>query len=287
LIRSKPNFLIVGAAKSGTSSLYSFVKQHPDVFMPDIKEPSFFSATPADDSFAVVSEKDYMDLFLKVKNEKAIGESSNAYLHDVRAPEKIKTALGEIKIIIILRNPVDMAFSLYNYLFLKHWEPIKSFEEALKVEENRRRDPIFKKNCFGFPNIYFYFQRGLYFEHVKRYIDTFGRKNVMVLIFEDFIKEPIQHVQSIYEFLKINKNFVPELKVHNAAEEIQYIPPIFKGFPTIKRFLKFIFKLINYNRPLPSIKTSTKKHLIERYQSDIAQLEGLIEKDLSIWNAKV
>jgi len=255
--------------------------------MPDIKEPSFFSATPSDDSFAVVREKDYMDLFLKVKNEKAIGESSNAYLHDIRASEKIRTALGKIKIIIILRNPVDMVFSLYNYLFLKHWEPIKSFEEALKAEESRRQDPIFQKNCFGFPNIYFYFQRGFYFEHIKRYFDTFGEKNVFVLIFEDFIKEPIQHVQSVYEFLGVKKSYVPEMRVHNSAEEIQYIPPIFKGFPTIKRFVKFIFKLINYNKPVPLMQSSTKKHLIKGYQSDIAQLELLIGKDLSIWKTKV
>ena len=143
----KPNFLIVGAAKCGTTSLYRYLSQHPDIFMPEWKELSLFIGDPFGPIHKVKKPYYYRKVFSKVKNQTAVGEASTTYLFDAAAPKIIKEQLGAIRIIITLRDPVNMSYSLYNHQLRKEGETIENFEEALAKEEDRRNDPEFKRKC--------------------------------------------------------------------------------------------------------------------------------------------
>ncbi|MFC1812830.1 sulfotransferase domain-containing protein, partial [Thermodesulfobacteriota bacterium] len=190
-----PNFLIVGAAKSGTTSLYSYLNQHPDIFMPKWKELSFFIGDPAGPIHKVKKPEFFLRVFATVANQTAVGEASTSYLYDESAPKRIKEVLGAIKIIIVLRNPVDMAYSLYNHQVRKEGETLENFEAALEAEADRIRDPIFRKKCYGWHANYYYYHRGLYYEQVKRYLDVFGNENVIIFLFEDLADDSIRVAQ--------------------------------------------------------------------------------------------
>ena len=176
-----PNFLIVGAAKCGTSSLHNYLNQHPDVYMPSyneqgmkVKEPRFLIKNLVKDRLhnGIWNLESYQALFNHVVNEKAIGESTVLYLYYYNeAIKNIKKYLGDdVKIIIMLRNPVDRAFSAYTHVS-RSMKELLSFEEALKIEKNRLENDIVLTPMVMYKNM------GLYHDMVKAYIDNF--KNII------------------------------------------------------------------------------------------------------------
>lgn len=289
-----PNFLIVGAAKSGTTSLYYYLRQHPDIFMPEWKELSLFIGDSFGPLHRVKKPYYYQKAFSKVQNQTAVGEASTAYLFDETAPKIIKKQLGTIRIIIILRDPVAMSYSLYNHQLRKEGETIESFEEALEQEEIRRTDVEFRKRCYGWHANYYYYQRALYYKQVKRYIDTFGRDNVRVILFEELASKTLNVVKEIFAFLGVDNTFVPEIKVHNPAGGILKIPRFWTDTGLFLKTFQFVFSknlikkiphlVRNVGRMPPQpINPITAKKLRKRFYEDICQLEQLIGKDLSTW----
>jgi hypothetical protein len=289
-----PNFLIVGAAKSGTTSLYEYLRQHPAVFMPKWKELSFFIGDHFGPLHKVKKPEYYGKVFDKVQNESAVGEASTSYLYDESAPKKIKEGLGFINIIIILRNPVEMSYSLYNHQVRKEGETLKTFEAALEAEEDRKRDLTFRKKCYGWHANYYYHHRGLYFEQVKRYLDTFGKDNVLILLFDELVKGPVKAAQKVFRFLGVDDSFVPQVEVHNPAGQILNIPRFWEDAGLFQKTASFVFsknpirkiphllRNIGRRRPKP-IDAETARRLKERFYDDICSLEQLIGKDLSAW----
>src|SRR5262249_28411890 len=161
-----PKFFIVGAAKSGTTSLYAYLRQHPEIYMPERKEPCYFIAWKG----GVQSRQAYEGLFSKANPQQRIGEASTPYLYDPEAPQKIKALVPDAQILMILRNPAEAAFSLWrmNRNVLKAREQL-SFPKALEAETTRRGDPRFRKGCRGWwHGNYYYFDRGCYYQQVKR-----------------------------------------------------------------------------------------------------------------------
>ena len=289
-----PNFLIVGAAKSGTTSLYHYLNQHPDIFMPKWKELSFFSRDPFGPLHKVKKPEYYYKVFAKARNQSAVGEASTSYLYDESAPRQIKKLLGTIKIIIVLRNPVDMAYSLYNHQVRKEGETLKTFESALAVEGNRRKNIIFRKKCYGWHANYYYYQRGLYFKQVKRYLDAFGKDNVLIFLFDELIRNAVAVTHKAFRFLGVDDTIVPVIKVHNPAGKILNIPRFWEESGLFQKTISFVFSknlikkiphlLRNIGRKPPSsINPATAHKLAERFYKDICRLEKLIDKDLSRW----
>ena len=127
-----PNFLIVGAAKAGTTSLYEYMRQHPDIFMPEWKELSFFIGDSNGPLHRVKKPGYYYMVFANANGYKAVGEASTSYLYDDAAPNIIRDNLATIKIIIILRDPVAMSYSLYNHQVRKEGETMADFESDRK-----------------------------------------------------------------------------------------------------------------------------------------------------------
>jgi hypothetical protein len=288
------NFLIVGAARSGTTTLYDAIKQHPEIFMPEMKEPDFFSGV----SNHVNNYEQYLAIFNKRKGERVVGEASTSYLFIPGTTERIIRYLGEIKIIIMLRNPADRAFS--NWKMEKRYQSREnlSFVDALEEEEERYRNRVNIRNWYTL----MYFRKGLYYSQVKRYLDVFGESNVHVIIFEEFIKDQKENYSNVLEFLGVDPDFLPILEAKNVAFEPrwtwlynllgtppQFIVSIYQKLPMfIKAFMYRILSGIHRrNRKAPStdekLPETLKKNMMQRYYPDIMLLETLLGKDLSIW----
>jgi hypothetical protein len=289
-----PNFLLVGAAKAGTTSLYEYLRQHPDIFMPEWKELSFFIGDPCGPLHKVRKPAYYYKVFSGVKQEKAIGEASTSYLYDRAAPAIIKSRLGPVKILIILRDPVAMSYSLYNHQSRKEGETIADFEAALAAEEERLKDSAFKKKCYGWHANYYYFQRGLYYEQVLRYLDMFGKDHVKIILFDELSADAVGSVQDAYRFLDVDDAFVPDIKVHNPAGGIISIPRFWQDAGLFLKTFQYVFSkniikkiphlLRNIGRKPPApLNPGTARNLRRKFYEDICRLEQLIEKDLSAW----
>lgn len=175
-----PNFFIVGAANSGTTSLYGWLKQHPEVFMPALKEPHYFSQIrPADEQrymrTYVTDSKAYLKLFRKAARYRAIGEASPSYLFDREAPLRIRSIAPHAKIIILLRDPLERAQSHY-LMDVREGVQERTFYEAVKEDWSCTRK--------GWGISHLYVELGLYAEQVKRYLSIFGTEQVLILMFE-------------------------------------------------------------------------------------------------------
>jgi hypothetical protein len=286
----KPNFLIAGASKAGTTSLHEYLAQHPDVFMSSFKEPNYFVPGYAYDKW-----EDYLDLFSGARGEKAVGESSTGYLYCEESPAWIKSVLGDVKIILILRNPARRAASLYWWMVREGYEDAPTFAKALELEPARAQDPNFRANCPQFYPDYLYYTTGLYSEQVRRYLETFGKENVRIYIFEEFAKDPRAICRDIFDFLGVDRNFQPTITVHNegrlpASTRLQFwlrnrAPRYLRLLPGRLR-RKFLTRLMAFNTrrgSTPAPDPAAESRLLERYRDDIRELERILDRDLAFW----
>jgi len=297
---SLPNFLIIGAAKSGTTSLYHYLGQHPDIFMSPIKEPKFFAHDGEKIQFCgrgdqealhdVITDFDsYKALFDGVKSEKAIGEASAEYLYSPRAPERIRYYIPDAKLIVILRNPVERAYS--SFIFMRqHWREIcETFEEALACEEERKRDQ--------WEFIWHYKAVGKYVEQLQRYFMLFPREQLQVHLFEDLQQDPNKVVRDCLHFLEVDDTFIPDtsqkhmvttcpieclIPRHKDLYDLCYQSRIMRTLvPT--RLRRITMEYLNQDRVVPPLTKRTRKRLLRYYSEDLHELESLIGRDLSHW----
>jgi hypothetical protein len=286
----KPNFLIVGAAKSGTTSLYYWLKQHPEVFLPDWKEPSYFVH-----DFGVSDWDQYLALFEPGRGKKAVGESSAAYLADPVSPEWIKKELGDVKIIISLRDPVGRIFSMYCYAVMYGYEWISTFEDVLMKEDSRLKSKMFRKLCPHYFWDYIYFGTGLYSEQIKRYLDTFSQVKISLL--DDISNSPSKTYSEICEFIGIDNSFKPDFIPYNASS----LPRFVKAQFILQQCLKpFRYRNDSISKNITGLLTSAKdfnirlgskshmtpemkEKLSEAYRKDILKVGVLINRDMSNW----
>jgi len=189
-----PNFFIVGAPKCGTTSLYEYLKQTPGIYMSPVKEPKFFSSVdPVYLNPPVIRDKKkYLALFKKVKGEKVVGEASPLYLRDPQSPKLIHDTVPKARIIVMLRDPVERSFS--SYLVRKGLgRETLPFIDAVKKALN-------SQNYDSRPIV----DASFYSQQVKRYLDTFGKNLVKIIIFEEFVKDTRRVVKDVLEFLEVN-----------------------------------------------------------------------------------
>ena len=286
-----PNFFIVGTAKGGTTSLYYYLKQHPDIYMPEMKSPLYFMHYDG----CVSDPKEYEALFDGWKGEKAIGEASPGYLFAEESAGMIKAAAPDAKIIISLRNPAEMAYSLWRYISrIGDRGEHLTFEEALGEEDKRMNDPEFHRSETWHGSFYYY-HRGFYYEQVKRYIDAFGKDNVKIFIFEDFVKDPMKICSEAFLFLGVDPEFKPDLRKKNAGNirhrglnKLLHNPTdtqalIIGAIPEgIRKPLKDFLVDMN-SKPAKPMDRKLRRELLDKYAPDIKKLEGLIGRDLSHW----
>jgi hypothetical protein len=304
-----PNFLLVGAQKSGTTSVYRYLRQHPDVFMPQKKEPRFFGASSIYTNISlsdphyeylnrttVFTFEDYAALFEDVTTERAIGEASIMYLYyyDTVIPE-IKEFLGDVKIVAILRDPVDRAFSAYTHLVRERFE-VLSFERCLELEEERRRA--------NWAPINFFKDLGFYYKQVKAYVENFSA--VKIFLYDDLTREALGLMKDAYDFLEVDPSFVPDVTVrHNISgvpkslffhrlvnfltrsnalmDKAKPMARVMLPKETRARLFEDLIALKVKNLAKPEMKPETREYLKNAYRDDLLRLQDLIDRDLSRW----
>jgi hypothetical protein len=290
----EPNFFIVGAAKAATTSLASYLGQHPDIFLSAIKEPFYFVTDIGAKSYG--SYEEYLSLFQKAGKARVVGEASTGYLFDQDAPSLIERNFPGARFLIMLRNPADMAFSLWRYMTSTGNET-KKFEEAISVEERKyRRTAQFSGSCAGWWANYLYLERASYHEQVKRYIDIFGRNRIRIHIFENFIENPEQCCQEIFAFLGVDDHFVPDCRrIINASGGVRSqllkdlrhrkYPLIQKLVPKRHRMrIRGFARQINIKKEAKmAMDSETRRTLTRFFREDIASLERLLGFEVLQW----
>lgn len=296
-----PNFLVIGAAKSGTSALYRYLQQHPEIYMSPIKEPHFFGYenqppnTQGPNDFvntAITDIDSYRALFSQVSTEKAIGEASPTYIHLPKAVERIHHYIPNAKLIAILRHPADRAFSAYMHVIRDQRETVRNFRDALQLEEERIAQ--------DWGPIWHYTQVGYYYKHLKRYYDCFEAKQIRVYLYDDFKKDPLAMLRDIFQFLEIDTNFTPDLQINVNVSGIQKSKILYQLIHTIfdkSNPIKFTARQLlpesmrwrftayvrNMNLKKEAIDPEVRKDLIELFREDILKLQSLINRDLTDW----
>jgi len=295
-----PNFLIVGAAKAGTTSLYYYLRQHPQIYMSPAKEPSFFAfegekldfpaGTISKDFLAQLKTdiESYCELFKGVSREIAIGEASAIYLYNPKAPERIKHYIPTVKLIAILRNPVERAYSDFLHHIREGNEPLMDFAQAIQEEEARIR------NNWGWG--FHYVQKGFYFTQLRRYFEKFNQNQIKVYLYEDLEDNPIAVLQDIFHFLGVDETFIPDTSLrynvtgiprsrllHRFLIKPNFIKAPFKPLFPEKLRKRMVMYLKNRNLVKPPLPPRVRNWLIRLYRDDILRLQDLIQRDLSQW----
>jgi hypothetical protein len=220
-----PDLYIIGAPKCGTTSLYEYLRKHHQVFLPEVKEPCYFARDLAADmtgSF-MVYERDrdvYLRLFADAGDALRIGEGSTRYLFSRDAPVLIHADQPEARIVAMLRNPVDMMYSLHDHKLASGTEDIEDFEQALAAEDDRRagrRIPPMSN-----PHLATYRDRARFAEQLERWLGVFRSERVHVMIFEDFIADPAAQYRRLLDFLGVDVGDVPQsFAAHNVAHGVR------------------------------------------------------------------
>jgi len=291
-----PNFILAGITRGGTTSLYYYLKQHPEIGFPEMKEPKYFSALglelpqngPGDINVAnkmIRTYEDYQSLYKDI-NGKKVGDASSPYLyhHEITA-KSIKEKLGDVPIIVMLRNPVDRAFSAYNN-HIRDGREEHTFEKALELETSR-----IDANC---DMMWAYKDVGLYAKPIQTYLETFSK--VKILIFEEFVKDPQTQLKEVFKFLDVNPNAVIDTsqKYSHSGKPKTFLFALlsnkkYKFMGDIREFVmnliprKYLEKIASKMFDKNDIDPKTRTQLQAFYKKDIESLEKLINKDLSYW----
>ena len=291
-----PNLLIVGAAKSGTTSLHNYLKQHPDIFMSDHKEPHFFINNEIGTNRipkGISKYDDYIALFKNSESYKYRGESSSMYLQfpDISIKNINKYLNDNVKIIIMLRNPIERAFSGYQHVKRYNVMETLDFEEAIKECENR----YFINTNFTPASRYI--NIGLYYNMVKKFKANF-KENIHIVIYDDFIADTQNELSKIFSFLNISEciiNTNEKYMVGGWQWKSSFLKKLFLKKNFLRKTIGFIlpfqsFKkiLINslvqvFSIPVVKMKDATKRSLLNLYKEDIKKLSNIIDRDLKIW----
>jgi hypothetical protein len=289
-----PNLLIVGAAKSGTTSLHNYLNQHPSVFMCSPKEPHFLinkgigkQRIPK----GVLNIEDYKLLFKGASSMKYRGESSVMYLlFPELAIKNINKYLKDVKIIIMLRNPVERAYSGYQHIKRYNLMESLSFEKALDQSEDRYF------NTSNMTPASRYLELGMYFNQVKKFIKAFD--NVHVIIYDDYKNDFNAEIDNVFKFLDLDAFKINDEEKYMVGDwewKNEWIKSLMMKKTPFKTVLRFLFpfkKLRNSIRvnlhkrntnKIEKINPETKKWLKEYYKSDVEKLSLLLDKDLNNW----
>ena len=297
----KPNFFIVGAKKSGTTAMFEYLKQHPDVFLCEPKEPAYFGKDLGIPD-VVASEADYLKLFAAAQSQKVIGEGSTWYLNSRSAAREIHDFNPHSKILIMLRNPVDMIHSLHSYLIWMGWETIEDFEEALEAEADRKRGRRIPYEMYPVRPL-LYREMVTYSEQVGNYLDVFGQLQTKIIIFDDFKNDARGAFKDTCEFLEIDASFEPHIEKVNENRSVKNAKLhslITRPNPKLKQMVRGLMpqsvrakmgeKLITMNSQTASRQTmpdDLRARLESEFTPDVERLGQILGRDLvALWFAK-
>jgi len=296
-----PNFLIIGAPKSGTTTVHYALSQHPQVYMCPVKEAGFFWAHnqqvrlrgPGSDKLRnrlVSDRRAYEKLFAAATDQPAIGESSVRYLSSPTAPRLIHELIPGARLTALLRQPAERAYSAFTHNRRDGLEPCADFATAIEQERSGLRDDW----CFCR-----YLERGFYTAPLRRYLELFDCAQLHLALLEDLAGDPAAYFRSLFAFLGIDPDFTPDLdQAHNRSGMIRN--PALRFLWTRSNRLRSAlrplldprlrhaaFEWVIHDMVKTPIPPASYAELTEYYRQDILDLQDLLGRDLSHWLKEV
>jgi Sulfotransferase domain len=300
-LAGRPNFFIVGAPKCGTTALYEYLRPHPNIFMPEIKEPHFFG-TDLGTYPRIKTPEEYADLFAPSTPEHLrVGEASVYYLRSAVAIANIHRFNPDALIIAMFRNPVDMVYSLHSQLLYWSEETEPNFETAWRLQERRRRGldlPPQSRGSF----LLDYAEAGRFGTQTERLLSVFPREQVKLILYDDFTASPRGVYDEVVEFLGVPHDRraafprVNENKRARVGALGQFLrkppPPLRSAFRGLKRIAgeerlsavkKRVVDLNTVKERRPPLSPEFRAELVATFRDEVALLSGLLGRDLSHW----
>jgi hypothetical protein len=304
---SLPNFFIIGAPKSGTTSLQAYLSQHPEVYFSPYKEPNYFALAgeklprggpaPPEVLFylihrhSVTDYSDYLKLFRGVNGEKAIGEASVRYLYFEKAPGRIKETVPNARFIAVLREPVSRLYSHYCMNVQYQIEPL-DLMSAIDAEKSR-----IEAN-WGWD--WHYVNVSRYAAQIKRYLSSFSPEQMKVFIYDDFVENPQKVFSEACRHLEIDPSFIPDMsdrgKVAYRAKNLvldRWLHWPSKSRNIVEKLLpkrvrSRLFSLLEKSNsaPVPKLDPKSRGALMPLFAEDILELEEILGRKIP-WNKKV
>jgi hypothetical protein len=302
-----PNFFLFGAPKCGTTALYEYLRTHPNVFLPHVKEPHFFA-----DDFPnyrdIDCQKTYLELFRSCRSyHKAIGEASVLYLCSSVAHENIYRFNKKAKIIVMVRNPVDMFHSLHSQLLYTFYENEKDYKKAWRLQSDRKKGLKIPKTCRE-PSLLQYKKICMLGDQVERLLLTFPHEQVKIILFEDFkdsTQAVYEDVLAFLELLSDNRSYFPRVNT-SKDHRIKWLgrllisppSPIQKVRSSLKNefavnytgvqkaIILFGKSLIRFNikkTKRKAMPAGFRREIVNVFREDINKLSKILKKDLSSW----
>jgi len=300
MTKKQPNCFIIGAPKCGTTALASYLNDHENIFVSDPKEPHYF-ATDLPGYDACKSKKNYEQIFMKVNNKhKIICEASVFYLYSKNAIKNIYEYNKNAKIIIMLRNPVDMVYSLHAQLFYTADEDEKDFTKAWNLIEKRKKGINIPKYTRA-KELLYYDEIAKYAEQLERVYKYFNHDNVKIIFFNDFKEDTKKVYEDVLNFLDLEQNNKSSFPIINENEVAKnnYLKTLIKKQPLglkilnkgLKKIIKvksfglvrFINKLNSKKEKRKALPNTLRQDIINTYKSDIHLLSKLTGRNLDKW----
>jgi hypothetical protein len=295
----RPDFFIVGAFKAGTTALYEYLRAHPQIFMSVPKEPMYFGQdlTPR---YTRMTEEEYLALFRGAADVQRAGEASPWYLYSTSAASEIKQFNPEARIIVMLRNPVDVMYSQHSQLVFNQREDITDFGQALAAEEDRLAGRRIPADAIR-PEALYYRRSVRFPEQVRRYLDAFGRERVHFIVFDDLVSDPRAAYRAALDFLGVDPSVEVDPSVYNPnksarsgrMQRLIFAPrgPLRRVFGTLRRFPlmhRVRDALVSANSRQATrtrMNPDLRSQLTAEFAPQASELGEIIGRDLSGWSA--
>jgi Sulfotransferase domain len=279
----QPNFFIVGAPRCATTTMYTYLKQHPDIFLSLLKEPIYFGSDLTRQPLAVTDLAEYLSLFDGAGGARVIGEGSVFYLLSRRAPDELRAFSPSARILIMLRNPVDMMHSLHALYLRTGNEDLDDFAAAVDAEADRARGDRRSARCY-FPEGLQYRAAARYAEPVERFVRAFGRDRVHVVIFDDLVRDTAREHRRVLEFLGVDPAQPVELDVDAATQRIRpmILQQMRKASPGVRQKLKTGRDAHRGPRSRP-VTPELRARLHGELLPDVERLSQVLDRDLTFW----
>ena len=271
-----PNFIVVGAHKAGTSSLHHYLNQHPEVYLPSIKGSDLLWRR----KFKELDEAgEYLAQFEGAELSQISGEVSSVYLHrGEELVKKIKYLFPEVKIIVVLRNPIDRTYSHAFWSRSYTRDEIRNIDKLIMTSET-------------------FLNPGRYYTHLKTYFSYFDRDKVKLFTYEDFQQNPHRFFTELFNFIGVAQDFVPDMskRLHSGSLQLSgpYRNLLMKGYSMSSSAKLFIPKVIRKflretlhaksHAPKPSMSTNLRLELTNYFYDEVINLEQLTGLDVSHW----
>jgi hypothetical protein len=290
----RPDCFLIGAPKCGTTSLAQYLTQHPRVFFSDPKEPEFFNVDFEDAMRHAITGDDYRSCFRGATPEHScVGEGSVWYLHSTEAVPRILEFNPDAKFIVMIRNPVDMVYSLHSELLFTDDEDEADFHEAWRLQEERRERRHLPRGCRD-PQVLQYGEVGKLGSHLERLYERVSKDRVHVIVFDDFKENPDRVFQSVLSFLDVPPMSLPSYEVVNSSKVVasKTIRRVLKDGARLKRALGWRSSLGVGHRLVvrnskaqrrPKLDPAFRTELCDYFRDDVTRISKLMGRDLTSW----